>query len=1196
MRSMFSLIFLFAILEGGFSQHVPAFWTATSRPAASTEPHVHPSSGAFYALDLPALIDWLGGPQGGQLELPDPEGRLRRFQVEWAPAAEAPVYARYPELGTYRIHDPSNPLVQGRMDHTRAGFHAMYFDGERTVMIDPVYRGRTDRYAVYFKDAYWEDPAHYPSFQCENEEALPLDEAVGPEEMAGAGLRSDGIPVTLLRYRIAIATTGEYSQYHGGAKPLVLAELVTAVNRLNAVLERDMGLSLVLVADNEKIIFLDPLSDGFTNGETGMMINEVTGRIGQFIKFDDYDIGHVFGVATNGNVGLAQLGCVCTSSKARGVSGLWVPKFDPFYINVVAHEIGHQYAATHSFNKCINESPGTGWEPGGGSTIMSYSGSCGTNSVQNNAHDYYHGGSLRQMKLFVRQDAGSECPERIATNNTEPEVTLNYSNGFVIPISTPFRLEAQAFDAEGDALTYCWEGMDTGPISDAGNPQLESPLFRTWPPTPDSFRYFPRIQNVAQKVYNKFEHLPDYTRELNFRVSVRDNNPEAGGLTQKDVRFSASEEAGPFRVLSFSTPDSVRQGDYVEVLWDVAGTDQAPVSCERVNIRLSTNGGLTFPWLLAENVPNEGSFFVTIPTVITTGARVMVEAADNVFYQMSQANLRVIPPLAPNLLVGLQPFQQQACLPAEVVLSVVLDTLAGWNGPVTLTVSGGLPPGATAVFDQTVVVPPASIPLRLDLSGVTQGGLAEILVTATAANGQSWTRPTRVGMVRSTFSELQPLAPAPGAGGISTSPLLRWSATADAERYRVELATSPAFGSATILTAGPLTDTSLQVLMTLDANRLYFWRILPENRCGQWSEPPVYAFHTVSLNCTEYVSTQEIFIPSQGTHTIQSVIQVPASGATGSVWVPRIHGSHQNIGQLRGTLRSPSGKTVRLFSNKCFTVGGNLLMGFNEDSQQEFLCPPDKGQVYPSQESLTAFNGEEAEGPWTLIIDDIATGASGTLSGWRLSLCSDANPSPPYFLNRHLLLLAPGQTAGITPQLLMVGDDNNQPWELTFTLVRTPRRGLLRRAGAVLAVGHTFTQQDIYDGLMSYEDTSGTEGEDDFLFTVQDGEGGWLDISAFEIRTDAALSTVGPLGPGKGALILYPNPAGAETTLVWPAGLGEHPQIRVFHIQGGPVPVQVAFQDGQRATIRTGSLAPGYYVVHLTGSGQVLSASLLIAP
>ncbi|MBK7342404.1 MAG: hypothetical protein IPJ06_04380 [Saprospiraceae bacterium] len=311
-------------------------------------------------------------------------------------------------------------------------------------------------------------------------------------------------------------------------------------------------------------------------------------------------------VATNGQVGLAQLAAVCTNSKARGVSGLFTPKFDGFYIGVIAHEVGHQFAASHSFNKCINENAGTGWEPGSGSTIMSYAGSCGQNAMQNNSDPYYHGGSLGQMKNFVRIGSGAQCGTSIPTDNQEPTVSTTYTNGFYIPISTPFILEAAGTDPDPDDLTYCWEGIDTGPITDAGSPILTSPLFRSFKPVAESYRVFPKMYKVAQDLYDKFELLPTYSREMTFRVSLRDNNAEAGSLDQVDVAFHATEEAGPFTVTSFSSIDTVRQGDYVPVTWDVANTDQYPVYCKSVSIFLSTDGGLTFPIQLADRCRIQG--------------------------------------------------------------------------------------------------------------------------------------------------------------------------------------------------------------------------------------------------------------------------------------------------------------------------------------------------------------------------------------------------------------------------------------------------------------------------------------------------------------------------------------------------------------------------------------------------------------
>lgn len=1123
MRSFLTLSLPLLFSLNLFAQLPGSFWTEKQRQEVLStyqDARVLPHIGRFYHLDFEGIKQKLRQGRTVDILLPDPEGTLQPFQATWSPSAEPAYFLAHPESGTYTVRHSREPEIHGRIDHTIAGFHAMIHYGESTLLIDPVFSGRTDLHTVYFKNDFWADPSEAVEFSCAQHEELVQDPEALLEETAD--LR-EFAPVDQVRYRLVIATTGEYSQYHGGTKALVSAELLTAVNRINTIMERDMGIHLDLVADNDKVIFMDPATDGFTNGQTDLMINENPTRIGLFFSLDKYDIGHVFGVATNGQVGLAQLGCVCTSSKARGVSGLFTPKFDPFYINVISHEMGHQFAATHSFNKCLNENPGTGWEPGGGSTIMSYSGSCGANSVKSNADDYYHGGSLAQMKSFIRVGSGAQCGTKIPTNNEAPVADFTYKNGFHIPISTPFKLTAQASDANGDVLSYCWEGMDTGPITDAGSPVQTSPLFRSFPASLSPERVFPRMVSIAQKTYSKFEHLPDYTREMTFRISVRDNYPETGGLAQKDLLFYTSELAGPFQVISFPTVDTVRQGDYLPIEWKVAGTDLSPVNCKKVNIRMSLDAGLTWPLLLASDVPNTGSFHVSIPKVTTGAARFMVEAADNIFFNISGGNVRVLPPTEPGFSVDLAPFFQQACIPGAATVTVRTESLLNFNEPVSLSIVDGLPSGATATFDQAIIVPPATANLTIDLSNAQQGGSYTLILQAMTASGKESLRPMQLNVVRSDFSSLNAVSPASGTSGVGSSPELRWVAQEDASHYQVELSTAPSFPAAGTILSGPLTDTTFQVLATLKTNTLYFWRVLPSNSCGAPQDVPVYAFHTASLDCSDYTNTTEVVIPNQGKQTIQSKISIPKDGTVSEIRVPKITGNHQNIGQLRGSLKSPAGKTVRLFAGQCFVIAGNINMGFTDESLVPFSCPPDKGQIHQSEESLASLAGDNIKGDWTLVLEDVATGAGGKLSSWTLSLCASITPQDPFLVLKDTLFLSPGQTRTLGSDLLLAQDNDNTASELSFHLVKLPLRGTLYRNGLPLVIGESFTQEDLNNGLVSFEDTGGVEGDDRFLFTVRDGSGGWLGIESFPIRTDGTVSIA---DQDKGVpFAMYPNPA-----------------------------------------------------------------------
>jgi hypothetical protein len=73
----------------------------------------------------------------------------------------------------------------------------------------------------------------------------------------------------------------------------------------------------------------------------------------------------------------------------------------------------------------------------------------------------------------------------------------------------------------------------------------------------------------------------------------------------------------------------------------VAGTAAAPVSANAVRITFSTDGGLTFPHVLAAHTPNDGAETVRLPRVRTDKGRIRIEAVGNVFFDLNDADLSV---------------------------------------------------------------------------------------------------------------------------------------------------------------------------------------------------------------------------------------------------------------------------------------------------------------------------------------------------------------------------------------------------------------------------------------------------------------------------------------------------------------------------------------------------------------------------
>lgn len=572
------------------------------------------------------------------IDLPHPKGGLNSFYFVESPVMEEELSANFPEIRTYVGQGIDDPYAWVRFDFTPHGFHAMIRTVNGSYFIDPHNQGDIEHYISYYvKDFVREgDERTCEVFTDPNildEMAFLLeggiDTPIGPQ---------------LRTYRLACATTGEYTQFHGGTVQLGLAAVVTAVNRVTGVYETDLGIRMVLVANNNLIIYTDPNTDPYTNNSGTTMLGQNQTNLDNVIGNANYDIGHVF---STGGGGVAGLGVVCRAGlKARGVTGLPQPIGDPFYIDYVAHEMGHQYGANHTFNgsagSCsgANRNAATAYEPGSGSTIMAYAGICSPQNLQNFSDPYFHVASFDEIVAYSNFGSGSSCPVITATGNNAPVVTVP-AGGFTIPINTPFALTGSAVDPDGHPLTYSWEQYDLGPAGHPNTPSGDAPIFRVFNPVTVPTRTFPRLQNLLNNTQTIGEILPSYTRNLKFRLVARDNRPAGGGVDYAQVNFSVTATAGPFLVTYPNTNVSIPGFSNFTVTWDVANTNAAPVSTSQVNILLSVDGGQTYPYTLASNTPNDGSEMVMLPDHQTTQARVKVEAVGNVFFDISNVNFSI---------------------------------------------------------------------------------------------------------------------------------------------------------------------------------------------------------------------------------------------------------------------------------------------------------------------------------------------------------------------------------------------------------------------------------------------------------------------------------------------------------------------------------------------------------------------------
>lgn len=571
------------------------------------------------------------------MKFPTPNG-MEHFTVEEASVFSPELAAKYPTIKSYVGYGHKDKTAVIRFSHSGIGLHAMVTSGNfSTYFIEPLTKDKTISVAYLKKNK-----ARNNAVKC-----LVEDTKARFSNTPIPSYQGKSAVVQLRTFRLALACTGEYAQYHlndqkissvateAVKKNAVLSAMNVTMTRVNGVFERDLAVRMVLVGNNDKIIYLNASLDPFNNDNSNQLIDESQTVIDNEIGGTNYDIGHTL---STGGGGLAGLGVVCeTGQKARGITGQDVPKGDAFDIDFVAHEMGHQFGANHTQNNNCQRNGATAVEPGSASTIMGYAGICSPN-VQSNSDDHFHAASIAEMKLFL---ITTLCPVLTNTGNNAP--TANAGADVTIPRSTPFVLRGQATDADsGNSLTYNWEQIDNEvasmpPVStNTGGPTFRSLKSKTSPN-----RYMPDLPVTLTGSTAAWEILPSVSRVMNFALTVRDNAPGGGGTARDDMKVTVDGNAGPFKMTSQGTNVTYNGGSTQTITWDVANTNTGNVNCQTVTIKLSTDGGATFPTIVLANTPNDGSQEVTIPNVSTSQARIMIEADGNLFFAVNTTNFRI---------------------------------------------------------------------------------------------------------------------------------------------------------------------------------------------------------------------------------------------------------------------------------------------------------------------------------------------------------------------------------------------------------------------------------------------------------------------------------------------------------------------------------------------------------------------------
>jgi subtilisin-like proprotein convertase family protein len=996
----FSLKFLF--FGTVFTSVIPAFsqlktskstWNLieeSSIPISGTR-LILPSTYATYQLNASEMRSVLNNAkrmndpsyQAVYIDIPKPDRTFGHYKVYENETMSEGLANSFPLIRSYDGVSEDGSGESVKLDFTLQGFHAMIMcPGKATLYVDPYAHlsNSLEYYTVYSRANYAADKGWF----CSNEAGLVTE----LEQKSLVTTKSYG-NCTKRTYRIAISATGEYTAFHGGTVALAQSAQVTTMNRVNGVYMREAAVTMTIIPNNNLIVYTNSATDPFTNGSPGTMINQNQTNTTTIIGNANYDIGHVFGTNSGG---LAGLGVVCSSSsKASGVTGSGAPIGDPFDIDYVAHEIGHQFSGNHTFRASTgscggNANNATSMEPGSGTSIMAYAGICAPQNIQPNSDDDFHAISLQEIHNFINSGSHT-CPvSSVIAGQSAPVITLSSATTVSIPANTPFSMSATATDADGDILTYSWDQMNAGTATTPQPPvgtNTNGPNFRSRSPEPTGTRFFPSISSLMSGGPFTWEVLPTVARTLNFRCVVRDNEVNGGCNDFVDVVYNVVSTAGPYTVTYPNASGiSVSGLSSMNVTWNVNGTNAAPISCTNADVLISTNNGVTWT-VIANDVPNDGSEIVTIPNTATTQAIIMVQCANGTFFDISN-NVFTITAATNTFTLNLAAATSSACQGSSTTYTIAVTQIGSFSTPVSLSTSA-LPAGTTANFSPNPAVPGTSSTLTITTTGATPAGTYPFTISGT---GGAVTQNTGATLVVSNTSVVASLLTLPvnseTAAPIST--VFNWTNTGIGVLYSIEISTSNTFATITE------TATSLSATNYTASNLLpgvtYYWRINTYNACTSAVPSSVFSFTTAS--CATYSNTTPVVISATGTPTITSTLNVTNFGTINDLNLSDFVIDHTWINDLTATLTSPAGTTVTLISNICSpTVATiNIDCQFDDEATTATLpCPPTGGGAFIPEQLLSAFDGEQMDGVWTLTVTDGFNQDGGSLISWELGIC-----------------------------------------------------------------------------------------------------------------------------------------------------------------------------------------------------------------
>ena len=970
MKAKLHLVLSFSIFLTSFSlwsQQV--YWQHIS--TTSKDPQfVAGKRTQLFSLDQIAFMKAFQEAEDGEVVLyfPDANGKIQAFKVQDRSVMHPDLQAKYPEIRS----------MVGYTADKKTRIRLTLGNGKLALMIrqlgqkDAFLEKDGDRYRLYARGSRKQVKA----FGCftPDQEGTPFSARLVDDQ-------------TLRTYRLAVSTTGEYTDYHGGTVAGALAAINTTVSRINEVFETDLGVRLELVPNNDEVIFTDAATDPYGSSLNSEVQSTLTNRIGS----SNYDVGHLFHRdADNGNAG--GIGTVCNNSiKGGAFASALTPEGDRYDLDYVAHELGHQFGANHTWS-FQSEGTGVQAEPGSGTTIMGYAGITGANNVASAGDDYYHYNSILQMTAYL---GTTSCAQESSLVNQPPVIAT--LPDYIIPPGTAFVLTGNASDPDaGDVLTYCWEQIDNGVVTNTsfGPTNATGANFRSLPPTTDKFRYFPRLSRIVFGDLTQtnptngspWETVSQISRRFNFALTVRDNATGGGQVDSELVEVEVSTDFSPFSITSQESSPTYAAGSVQTLMWNTGGTETGRIVADKVDVYYSVDGGQTFPILIAQGLTNDGEANIQIPATPTTQGRIMIRPQNQIFLAVNSSDITVTQSA---VVLNAEQLEYSVCSDSSLDIPIVYETFGGFSDSVNLSVNA--PAGMSASLS-TNMVSANNTEITLSLSSFD--GLPEGIFTVSVqaeGGGESFQVDLQISLATSAPAAVELLAPANNLTGSPTSTSLSWNQQEIAESYRWQIATDAGFSS--VVEQGT-TSVALVNPVTLANGTTYFWRVSAEGPCGTGAFSEVRTFSTAIINCDTVERNNLGVNISNGAPSAEEIeIPITQNLPISSIAV-RVNLNHTFVGDLVLRLRSPQGTTVTLLSGSC--GNGEDINALFTDEGSNLVCaglPVISGDVLPVG-SLSAFNGESSQGTWVLEVEDTAAEDGGTVNSVALEYCAEGEFRP----------------------------------------------------------------------------------------------------------------------------------------------------------------------------------------------------------